>query len=141
MNGQHVRLGMMSTPDFLKTLPAKMNNNARGRQEKREYVFGDVKYSLNISSKRYKLFRKSSKCACCGVNGVVVFLERHAKDTTPHFNLYTEDGVLMTKDHIVPRSLGGTNDLTNLQTMCLSCNQKKGNRNITNEELRKEIFR
>lgn len=29
-------------------------------------------------------------------------------------------------DHIVPLSRGGTNDLDNLQTLCRSCNSKKG---------------
>lgn len=31
-------------------------------------------------------------------------------------------------DHIHPESLGGTLDLDNLQTLCRSCNSKKGNR-------------
>lgn len=31
-------------------------------------------------------------------------------------------------DHIVPRSRGGTDDLDNLQTLCRTCNRRKGNR-------------
>ncbi len=61
---------------------------------------------------------------------------------TPHLNLYhvqeeeekgewknlAKDGmVLMTKDHIIPRSKGGPTTLENLQTMCSICNGKKGN--------------
>lgn len=34
----------------------------------------------------------------------------------------------LTIDHIVPVSRGGTNDLWNLQTLCRSCNSKKGAR-------------
>lgn len=33
----------------------------------------------------------------------------------------------LTLDHIIPRSDGGGDELTNLQTLCLSCNGKKGN--------------
>ena len=29
-------------------------------------------------------------------------------------------------DHFVPKSLGGTNDLDNLKTACIICNQMKG---------------
>jgi hypothetical protein len=32
----------------------------------------------------------------------------------------------LTVDHILPLALGGTNDLSNLQTMCRSCNCAKG---------------
>lgn len=47
-----------------------------------------------------------------------------------HLNLYAlrEDGteVLMTKDHIIPRSKGGQDVFWNYQTMCAPCNSRKG---------------
>lgn len=35
---------------------------------------------------------------------------------------------MLTRDHIIPKSLGGSDDWTNLVTSCISCNQKKGAR-------------
>lgn len=33
----------------------------------------------------------------------------------------------MTIDHIVPKSLGGTNNIENLRGLCKDCNAKRGN--------------
>lgn len=33
----------------------------------------------------------------------------------------------MTLDHIIPRSLGGSNAITNLRLMCRDCNEERGN--------------
>lgn len=34
----------------------------------------------------------------------------------------------MTKDHIMPKSKGGADSLSNYQTMCLPCNEAKADR-------------
>ena len=41
---------------------------------------------------------------------------------------------LMTQDHIIPASLGGSNELSNLRVMCQHCNVKRGNK-VTIAEL------
>ncbi len=38
------------------------------------------------------------------------------------------DRALLEVDHVLPLSLGGTDDPSNLQTLCRTCNRRKGNR-------------
>ena len=58
-----------------------------------------------------------------------MILDINHGDQSPHFNLYAEENarlVLMTKDHILAKSKGGTDELANYQTMCSTCNNLKG---------------
>ncbi len=88
---------------------------------------------LRACSVRYKVFYKSIKCCKCGIEGKYFAKERSlpANSDKFHLNLYAvdKDGkeVLMTKDHIIPKSKGGSNKVENMQTMCCRCNEKKGN--------------
>jgi hypothetical protein len=100
-------------------------------RDERVEVFG-VRVSLN--SQRYNLFRnKGVKCTYCGREGKVFILEKsHKSDISPHFNLYAIEPngslVLMTRDHIIPKSRGGSSIHTNLQPLCCKCNCKKDNK-------------
>lgn len=93
---------------------------------------------VKMSSKRLRTFRlKGIACVTCGLTGQYFALERHkvlSNHSDPnvwHFNLYAVDTdgleVLMTRDHVVPLSRGGPDSLSNSQTMCARCNNKKGN--------------
>ena len=35
------------------------------------------------------------------------------------------DDVKLTADHVLPLSMGGTSDISNIQPLCLSCNSRK----------------
>jgi hypothetical protein len=41
-----------------------------------------------------------------------------------------EDGTILTLDHVIPHSLGGSNAATNLVTCCHRCNSSRGNRSL-----------
>lgn len=98
---------------------------------------------IKMGSHRYETFKhKGVVCAKCGLKGEFFALEKHIyKNKTGeienlndryHFNLYGYDEkgkeVMLTKDHIVPRSKKGKNEIDNYQTLCWRCNWKKGNK-------------
>lgn len=91
-------------------------------------------FKIKRNSLRYYVFKNSRKCVSCWIEWTFFALEKNEdiKDNRAHFNLYAIDKkwkeVLMTKDHIKPRSKWGTDDLKNLQTMCTVCNCNKWNK-------------
>lgn len=96
----------------------------------REYKIGKKKYKVRMNSQRYYVFQKSLSCVSCDIEGKKFLLEQYSSDRNPHFNFYAEKNgklILMTKDHIVAKSNGGSNKLENYQTMCSVCNNLKGN--------------
>lgn len=89
-------------------------------------------HQIHTLSDRYKtFFTKGYTCACCGKTASYFALEHGANEERCHLNLYglDDDGkpLLFTKDHIFPKSKGGKDVLSNYQTMCSSCNARKGN--------------
>lgn len=84
-------------------------------------------YKVKTKDDRYLNFIKHGfKCAKCGVEGKYVNLETNYLGN--HLNVYAKkDGqvVLLTKDHIYPRSKGGLDNIKNYQVLCEECNKKK----------------
>lgn len=80
--------------------------------------------------RRFKVFwLKGLKCTYCNITGNAIFKTRNNAGQI-HYDLYrySKHGrILMTVDHILPKSLGGKNNIDNLQPMCCKCNYKKGN--------------
>ncbi|GCD11685.1 HNH endonuclease [Clostridium tagluense] len=106
--------------------------NFRGKKESKEDFEGDL---IPMNSLRYHTFAKGLNCMCgsekCHLVGQYFHKERDLFMPTYHFNLYSVDKngneILMTKDHTIPSSKGGTDNLENLQTMSEPCNGKKRN--------------
>ena len=95
-------------------------------------------HPIKMGSDRYWCFAlRGLNCVCCGIEGKFFALESHKYNSGTkryHLNLYAidKDGneILMTKDHVTPKSKGGKNHIHNYQTMCYKCNQKKDSKTI-----------
>jgi 5-methylcytosine-specific restriction endonuclease McrA len=87
---------------------------------------------VGLHSKRYRVFLLSgTKCAICGIEAQYFAQEKFKEHNKFHMNLYAvrnDREVLMTRDHIIPRSKGGSDNLDNQQTMCFYCNTRKGDK-------------
>jgi 5-methylcytosine-specific restriction endonuclease McrA len=100
---------------------------------------------IHISSNRIRTFSKGVTCVRCGIKGAFFAAEVHERDIKRlkggvdpteyrlHLNLYaieemTGKEVLMTSDHILPKSRGGGDGLDNRQPMCVKCNGIKGDK-------------
>ena len=119
-----------SVPETLKLLADRMAEGSYKSEKKRKINFHG--HRIKIQSQRYRCFLlHGTTCAGCGLVASFFRLERHHNQESFHLNMYgVENGneILFTKDHIVPVSAGGRNYLSNLQTMCVHCNQAKGTR-------------
>lgn len=91
-------------------------------------------YYVGLDSIRLKTFKKCLTCYRCGITGSKFLLQNQIASgnnpDSPHYNLYAVNSkgelILMTKDHLFPKSKGGSNALYNMHTMCEVCNLKKG---------------
>lgn len=92
---------------------------------------------------RLRCLKKNRACVACGIVGTEMRLERHENDFTFHWNLYGLDGhghwVMLTVDHITPRSKGGPDHPKNYQTLCSRCNSIKGSDILSIDELRDRL--
>ena len=87
------------------------NNTQRVRELERKYRARKREAEGNFleSEFQYLLYQYDYKCAMCG------------RDLSPK---------ITHRDHIVPLSRGGSNDITNIQPLCETCNLSKHTKTI-----------
>lgn len=86
----------------------------------------------SVSIRRMECFAvKGDKCVTCGLEANTIMVDKWSTDGSVHLDLFhvgaDNNRVLMTIDHIIPKSKGGPNSLDNYQPMCQPCNSLKGN--------------
>jgi 5-methylcytosine-specific restriction endonuclease McrA len=105
-------------------------------------------YEVCLSKKRVKVMLQNNVCAYCGRAGNIwkMILPRlyklgsAPKHIKPYLSLVyrecnnSEHDILMTIDHVIPMSKGGTSSFKNLVTACEDCNQKKDCKLLSDEE-------
>jgi len=114
-----------------------------------EYINSDESYVIlndtrvKVEGLRLNTFTKHTVCSSCGRAGSHFRIASKKKKKngphTFHLCLWSDDKIQMTKDHIIPKSKGGADHLSNMQCMCTKCNMKKGNK-ITDDDIKKGAF-
>ncbi len=106
-------------------LPLSVIQDTYNAKEKYIEIDG---YKVRTKEDRYLNFIEHGfTCSKCGIEGKYVNLECNSQKGN-HLNVYAEkDGrpILLTKDHIYPKSKGGLNNIKNYQVLCEECNNIK----------------
>lgn len=122
-----------------KYAPDEIFPHINNSDSKIEFIVGEKNYQVKMNSNRYHVFKENRFCVSCGVEGIYMILDMNPGDSSPHFNLYAEENgrlILMTKDHILAKSKGGTDTLDNFQTCCAICNNLKANYDLSYEDVK-----
>jgi 5-methylcytosine-specific restriction endonuclease McrA len=120
-----ISLVSLPVPDVLRRLATKYTD-----KDSRIELAG---YEVKNATLRLRCFAVYGVvCYICGLEGKRFRFCRAGDQPGFHLNLYADgpDGVevLMTHDHIIPRSAGGRDRLDNVRPCCAPCNFEKGPR-------------
>jgi hypothetical protein len=133
------RAGKFSIKAVVPYIPTPNNKVPK----RRDYpTFSGFDLSVKMTGERMQLFHRTQKCACCFLLGDHFWLEKSGFFSW-HFNLYgynrDSKPIMLTMDHILPKSKGGKTTPDNLQLLCSRCNKIKKNLVISLEDLRKKV--
>lgn len=108
----------------------------------------DKIYKVDISGIKYHILKKQQRCQCCSVRLNRAFLEIDKQNSNTDKTVYLiafyaqtlTHLVLMTRDHIIPKSKCGQNSIDNAQTLCYNCNCIKSDTSLTLKQIRGILF-
>lgn len=91
---------------------------------------------IPVDKEKMLAFKNSTKCLTCDIEATHFSLEKIANCThglygNYHFNLYgsrNNNKILLTVDHAILAKNNGEHHHTNFNTMCVSCNNRRGSK-------------
>lgn len=83
-------------------------------------------YKIKLSQTVKTVIKDNFTCVICKKKAVKAVLTKNIKSKSITINFYIKGNVLLTKDHIVPKTNDGKNTQLNYQCMCQLCNLEKG---------------
>lgn len=118
----------------MKKIRTKLPVKLSGRKVVKEISLDFLQSDFAKNHRRLSVFaNKGLRCSVpgCKCEGSMLIetvqMNKDGSVSGVHIDLYTEDFILMTVDHHVPLSKGGSNDLVNKNPMCEPHNSKKSN--------------
>lgn len=121
----------MSKPRLLFSLSIDeyLAQRQRHFETKHKHIFHKYEvYPIDLGRKHYHVFHDDDyACIDCGRRAIAAEVWEDTVNGTPFIMFRTIQNRFLTKDHIVPKSKGGSNHKSNLQTMCNYCNSHKSN--------------
>jgi len=133
-SGSYIRLSdwTLDYETFVKlteTSFVKESDNPKDKSKGKRYAKHNGQ-TFKVNGLRLSTFKlKGRTCVECGLVGEVFRLEKPVAREPFHLNFYGyRDGgeVMLTQDHVKPKSRGGKDHIDNSQTMCKKCNESKG---------------
>jgi hypothetical protein len=86
--------------------------------------------AVSANTESLKTFKKRGpKCWLCGLEGEFFAAEKQRDQEVVHIKLYGKQGkkeVMLTKDHVIPKSWGGRDTMKNYRVLCSVCNNQLG---------------